>query len=236
MAKQQRQFSVKSASVEEKSIPTQEVTEETQSEVVETEVETTPETLIEERKQVALESVYESTAQVHDPVQEAKEARATAHISNGALNMAEVEAKLSPAGRALLGHVQEYMKNMVRRRPIDAVHGVKWQETLYRTLRAVICTTNEEDFQVLFPALLVLFHENRENVFHEDMLNRFASDVRLNDAQRSAYRRIMNMMMALGNPATRKINLKSVDLTYTTKYDINDIGTNRLVNFFSKWQ
>ena len=234
-----KQFSVAAAAAPEESKPVAEVvveTESTEEQVVESVEPTEAEVrqLAEERQEI--QSLREETQPVFDPVQEAKDAKVTAHIDNSGFDLDKVKAKLSSSGLGLLGIIENYMVEMVRRRPIVEARGVQLQVQLYRTIRSIIARTSDEDFQVLFPALLALFNEYREDVFHEDLINRFSASLTLQPAEREGYRRVVNMLMVLADPQTRRKNLSTVDLVYTTKFDFTEIATNRVINFFEKYK
>lgn len=145
-----------------------------------------------------------------------------------------VLGKVSAGAKNHLNSLGDYMEAMKPRRPVQTVDGGRHQVGLYRTILGIINGT-EEDFNVVFGTLLRLFAEHDKGVFAETHVFRYFESMPLNDADRKAFQRLLNMLKVLAPVKGREIAIKQVDLGHTLAHTaITEAGRQRVMSFFNK--
>lgn len=129
--------------------------------------------------------------------------------------------------------VVKYMVDMAPGKTMDTSTGVAHQISLFRAIRSIIDFSGNE-FQLTFVALLRLFDEHKNGVFHERCIFRFMENITLNTDDRRAFERIINLIKIAAPVQGRAEALKQVNMQKTLQYTFTDIGKNRVLGFFNK--
>lgn len=126
----------------------------------------------------------------------------------------------------------EYCVKMNPSKPIEIQEGVKAQVALFRIIQNTI---NREDtyFRQLFAAILALFAYEKTGVFKEENVFRFMDSITLNDVERKAFTRLINLVKLLGPKESRAVALKQVNFTSSLQYGLTDEGRQRVLGFFN---
>lgn len=126
----------------------------------------------------------------------------------------------------------EYCVKMNPSKPIETQEGVKTQVALFRIIQNTI---NREDtyFRQLFAAILALFAYEKTGVFKEENVFRFMDSITLNDIERKAFTRLINLVKLLGPKESRVVALKQVNFTSSLQYGLTDEGRQRVLGFFN---
>jgi hypothetical protein len=129
--------------------------------------------------------------------------------------------------------VKKYMFDMAPGKTMDTTTGVAHQINLFRAIRSIIDFSGDE-FQLTFVALLRLFDEHKDGVFHERCIFRFMENITLNTDDQRAFERIINLIKIAAPVQGRAEALKQVNMQKTLQYTFTDVGKNRVLGFFNK--
>ena len=151
---------------------------------------------------------------------------------------AERYQKLSPAGKATIEFLMDYVNKMRPRKPISTSDGVRMQVQLYRQMQNVV-NNNPENFRETFTAVLRLIEEfdtftnpaggTDYGAFHDTCLYRFDADITLSPNDRKAFRNFMNLIKLLGPIKSREIARKQVDPIKSLKFGFSPDGVERVM-------
>lgn len=128
--------------------------------------------------------------------------------------------------------LMEYSTKMDPRNPIDPTEGAKAQVALFRIIQNTI-NREEVYFRQIFAAILAMFTHDKTGVFKEVNVFRFMDNVALNDTERKAFVRLIDMIKLLGPKDSRAIALKQVDMSKSLQFGLTDEGRRRILNFFN---
>jgi hypothetical protein len=137
-----------------------------------------------------------------------------------------------PAHQVGIQRLMEYAVKMNPTRPIDSTDGAKLQASLFRIIQNVI---NREDtyFRQIFTAILAIFTHDKSGAFKEVNVYRFMDNIPINDIERKAFVRLLNMIRLLGPKEGRSVALKQIDMTQTLQFGLTDNGRQKVLNFFN---
>jgi hypothetical protein len=128
--------------------------------------------------------------------------------------------------------LMEYAVKMDPRKPIEATDGAKAQVALFRIIQNTI-NREETYFRQIFAAILAMFTHDKTGVFKETNVFRFMDNVALNDTERKAFVRLIDMIKLLGPKDSRVTALKQVDMSKALQFGMTDEGRRRVLNFFN---
>jgi hypothetical protein len=141
--------------------------------------------------------------------------------------------KTVPAAHQVgIQRLMEYATKMDPRKPIDPPEGAKAQVTLFRIIQNTI-NREETYFRQIFAAILAMFTHDKTGVFKEANVFRFMDNVALNETERKAFVRLVDMIKLLGPKDSRAVALKQVDMSKTLQMGLTDEGRRRILNFFN---
>lgn len=129
--------------------------------------------------------------------------------------------------------VQQYMQDMGPAMTQTTESGARHQVVLFRAIRTII-DYSHDDFQLAFATLLRLFDENKDGVFHERYVFRFMESVVLNQDERRAFERILNLIKLAAASAGRKEAVNQINFQKTLQYVFTEEGRQRVLAFFNK--
>jgi hypothetical protein len=141
-------------------------------------------------------------------------------------------ADLGTFALSALGGVVDYIKTMHPRRPNTTTEVLQQQTALYRALTTLINKVEGEEFTRAWSWLLEQFVLYRQGVFAEKYVFRGFEDITLNEADRKAFQRLLNLVKATCDPRSRAVTLKQIDLTKTLELGVTEPGRQRVLQFY----
>ena len=140
--------------------------------------------------------------------------------------------QLSAVALMLLENVIDYTAAMAPRKPVDTEQGNLHQVSLYRSILGTIEHTSDEDFELAFTALLMLFEEHRDGVFSEIYVNRFHDTMPLGAEERKTLLNMVDLFKVLGPVKGRDQAMRQVDIDRALKGSLSEIGRGRVSQYF----
>ena len=126
-------------------------------------------------------------------------------------------SKLSTMGKIVLQSIEDYAIKMHPLKPIDVENGCRQQIGLFRALTQLLNNVNN-DFPIVYGAVLARVHELRETVFHELYVFRFFDNMQLSEKERKQFQRLLNLIKVTADPKSRQVTLKQVDMGKTMEF------------------
>lgn len=111
-------------------------------------------------------------------------------------------------------NLSDFARKMGTNVQVTAAEGAVSQGVLYRTIKMVLAQEGG-DFTNMYGRLLGFVKTHRNTMFSDRYAYRFFDQVRINQADRKNFERILNLMIATCDPATRRLGLSQVDLQGT---------------------
>lgn len=150
---------------------------------------------------------------------------------SGTLEKAKAEA--TTVGKMALDQIAAYMDAMAPKKPQTPQTGVRHQVQLYRTLTMVI-NKLDSDFFLVWGAILKVFHEQKNGVFHETAVFRFPEHITLAPDDQKAFHRLLNLIKITADPQSRNAATRQVDFKRTLEFGVTEAGRVKLLNFYNK--
>lgn len=149
------------------------------------------------------------------------------------VDIEKLRSRLSTSGNLCLDVFLKYMSDMAPNKPVNEQTGAKYQATFYSALDTMFNRLDDQDFNELYRALLLMFEEHKDGVFSDERVYRFVEHWPLTEAQNAAMKRLLNLMLVTRNPATRHISIKDLkNWDYILEFGLTDRGRNRIRNFY----
>lgn len=114
---------------------------------------------------------------------------------------------------------------------IDTAEGVLQQFQLWRTIRSVL-DKKDEEFTLLFSALLKFVSTHRKGAFSEKYAFRFFDDLSLTGNERRNFERMMNLLLTTCDPRSRSVTIKQVNLESTLQHIGSEEIRQRVTGFY----
>lgn len=121
------------------------------------------------------------------------------------------EAQLTLGMKLLEEGIAEYAAAMAPRKPVNDKDGRMYQVKLWRIIQGVLRSPAKE-FTKNYSRLLSLVNEHRDGVFSDRYIYRWMPELTLPGNDKKNFERILNLLVATADPATRAQGLKQVDL------------------------
>lgn len=136
------------------------------------------------------------------------------------------------AHQVSIQRIMEYAVKMNPTKPIENTDGAKMQGSLFKIIQNVI-NREETYFRQIFTAILAIFTHDKSGAFKEANVYRFMDNIAINDIERKAFVRLLNMIRLLGPKESRATALKQIDMTQTLQFGLTDAGRQRVFSFFN---
>ena len=166
--------------------------------------------------------VVEQTPATPEPVQKQQEAPA-APVST-------TEEGFKPVYKVQLD-LANYAEAMDRKKSIVPEEGGKWQYSLFTTIKNVLSTKDQEQFNKEWNTALVFFHQNKDGIFNENFLFRFPEQWPGSSTEFTAFRRIAYVMIQTADAKARRKALQDINMELVVQGLKEDQRT-RLLNFY----
>lgn len=148
--------------------------------------------------------------------------------------MAKIEATGTPAQKALVGNLSQYLNNMKKGRPMTPVTGAAQNHLLWLALFQVVEKAVAEEFRTQWNIVLAWFEEHKNDAFGPRHVFRFAEAWTRDPDHLAAMQRLINLIHLTSNRAEREDNLKRVDLGRTLAHPFSEEGRSRVMGFYNK--
>jgi hypothetical protein len=132
----------------------------------------------------------------------------------------------------IASQLQDYATNMHPSKAMNAVDGKANQTALWRTIEMILKLEGPE-FIKGFTMLLDWFSENRQGALNERYIYRYFADLTIPNNDRKNFNRILNLLVATADPATRRLGLEQADLTATLSGFRDGAIQQRVTEFYS---
>lgn len=129
-------------------------------------------------------------------------------------------AMMKPATRinllAMVERLDGYIDAMAPGKAIDPREGARMQQVLWSTIRDVLRRPADE-FNAMFTELLLKFHQHRNGCFSKRYINRFHEYSNLKGADLRTFTRLIELLMATANPASRHLVARQLSVARTMR-------------------
>ena len=132
----------------------------------------------------------------------------------------------------IASQLQDYATNMHPSKAMNAVDGKANQTALWCTIEMILKLEGPE-FIKGFTMLLDWFSENRQGALNERYIYRYFADLTIPTNDRKNFNRILNLLVATADPATRRLGLEQADLTATLSGFRDGAIQQRVTEFYS---
>ncbi len=132
----------------------------------------------------------------------------------------------------IASQLQDYATNMHPSKAMNAVDGKANQTALWRTIEMILKLEGPE-FIKGYTMLLDWFSENRQGALNERYIYRYFADLTIPTNDRKNFNRILNLLVATADPATRRLGLEQADLTATLSGFRDGAIQQRVTEFYS---
>ena len=124
-----------------------------------------------------------------------------------------------------------YAEHMDPKKSMVPEEGGKWQYGLFGTLKGVLNSKDQEEFNKAWNTALVFFHQNKDGMFNENFMFRFPEQWPGSATEFTSFRRIIYLMIATANAKTRKSELKHINMELVVE-GLNQAQRSKLLNFY----
>lgn len=142
-------------------------------------------------------------------------------------------AKFSPTVTMAFSTIDEYIVAMAKQKPVTVEEGSRQQVKLFRAISTIINHSGDE-FEAAFTTLLKLFEEHANGVFAETHLFRFFEVIQLQEADRKAFQRILNLIKLMGPVKSRQVARNQVDFARSLEFGFSEEGKQKVMAYFGK--
>lgn len=118
----------------------------------------------------------------------------------------------SKAVKSVRTQLVTYHEVMNPTKPISEQAGGKAQFTLYKLIRSILSEDDQAAFKEKWTEVLSYFLEFEKELFNENYIYRFPNTFPGSDLDISIWRRLMWILIATANPATRRKNMNKIIL------------------------
>lgn len=196
----------------------------------------------ETEEELTIEPIAESTdepvtEEQDSPVEEVKEI--TTVISTPVVEVAKVVEK-APVVTTEKGKIdmnvqhqlERYAEAMAVGKPIKPAEGGQHQYGLYKLIKGILATEEQSEFTTRFNTLLSFVKNNQTKVFSENYVFRFPMQWGGSDSEFTNFRRIMTVIIATADPATRASSLGGISMELAME-GFTEKEKNKLIVFYN---
>ena len=151
--------------------------------------------------------------------------------SSAIANLEELAQSSSASVRAAVSELLVYIDTMAPKKPTPMPQQLQQQAALFHLLTRIPNTLGD-DFQIVWKAVLAVFHELKDGVFHEAYVFRHFDNVSLSETQRKGFLGLLNLIKLTADPKGRQQALKQIDMSKALQFGLSEEGRNRIENFY----
>jgi len=150
-----------------------------------------------------------------------------------AVTKAEIKVQQNNLTLTILANqLADYAKAMHPSQPMTAIEGKTQQTILWRTIDAILKLEGPE-FIKGYTMLLAFVHENRSGALNDRYIYRYFADLTIPNNDRKNFNRMLNLLSATADPATRRLGLEQADLTASLAGFRDGAIQQRVTEFYS---
>lgn len=155
-------------------------------------------------------------------------------VSDQLKQLVEETAALDDYTNTVLNGVFEYMDEMKPKRQMSPKDGGKNQANLYRTIRYMFITPND-NFAKLFSVFLAIVNEFKDTgkVFNERYLFRFPESIQLNQSETDTFWKWLQLFITTSDAKDRKYALTQVNVNKALSQNLTEDARNKIINFYN---
>ena len=176
----------------------------------------------QEAKQAPVEEVAQQA-----PVAEKE---ATQVVKSEASQPTKSKERFTPVYKVELDLIG-YAEAMDSKNAIVPEEGGRWQYSLFTSIKSVLNTADQVQFNKEWNTVLNFFHKNKHGVFNERNLFRFAEHWTGSASEFTTARRILYTLIQTADPQTRRAALASIKLDLVTE-GLTEAQRVKLLNFY----
>ena len=120
----------------------------------------------------------------------------------------------NPTQTVALANLDEYKQEMMPGKAHSTDEGAALQTKLYRTILSIL-RMKGSNFTRMWSELLDFVHQNRDTLFNEKYVHRYFQNLSMQNGERKNFERILNLLIATSDPATRSRASEQVDIDAT---------------------
>jgi hypothetical protein len=125
-----------------------------------------------------------------------------------------------------------YKKNMAPKVPVEPSDGAKYQNNLWKVIQSVLENAPENEFTKIWSIVLIYIHVEREGVFNDKYLYRFAEHWGWGLDELNTFQRVLHLATLTADSTTRKENLKKVSMSKITASGFSERAKQRISNYY----
>lgn len=146
----------------------------------------------------------------------------------------EIKANGTTEEKKLIANVEQYMTRMAPGLPMSGDEGARHQHALWKVIQGLVERAPQDQFRRLWNILLGYFEENKDGVFGDRYVFRFAESWHHSEAELSAFQRILNVIKLTSNANERSKGLRQVDLGRSLETGFTEEARQRLLTFYQQ--
>ena len=158
------------------------------------------------------------------------EKEATQAVKSEASQTTKSKERFTPVYKVELDLIG-YAEAMDTKNAIVPEEGGRWQYSLFTSIKSVLNTADQVQFNKEWNTVLNFFHKNKHGVFNERNLFRFAEHWTGSASEYTTARRILYTLIQTADPQTRRAALASIKLDLVTE-GLTEAQRVKLLNFY----
>jgi hypothetical protein len=128
--------------------------------------------------------------------------------------------------------LEQYAEAMAVGKPVKPEEGGQRQYGLYKLIKSILATEDQSEFTTKFNTLLSFVKANKTKVFSENYVFRFPSQWTGSESEFTNFRRIVTVILASSDPATRTTDMASVNMEVAME-GFSEKEKNKLIVFYN---
>lgn len=134
--------------------------------------------------------------------------------------------------RNVYNRLKRYVEVMDLSKVTSSKEGASLQRDLYNTFIMALNVEARTSF-ICLNMILFIYNYFSESIFSESFAYRYIDRVELANKQLKSFRYLMHLFIATANPATRRINLRRVDLVLVAEELNIQLAKDNLIRYYN---
>ena len=151
-------------------------------------------------------------------------------VKSEASHSVQKEERFTPVYKVELDLIS-YAEAMGSNTAVVPEEGGRWQYSLFTSIKNVLNTADQNQFNKEWATILNFFHKNKNGIFNEKFLFRFAEHWTGSATEYTTARRLLFTLIQTADPKTRRTALASIKLDMVTE-GLTEAQRVKLLNFY----
>ena len=182
-----------------------------------------------QEEQAVQQEVAEQTGATQEVVTKEQPVVAEA-VKSEASHSVQKEERFTPVYKVELDLIG-YAEAMDSKKAVVPEEGGRWQYSLFTSIKSVLNTADQNQFNKEWATILNFFHKNKNGIFNEKFLFRFAEHWTGSTTEYTTARRLLFTLIQTADPETRRTALASIKLDMVTE-SLTEAQRVKLLNFY----